>query len=125
MTNEILVNILMQLSSNKNNTGPIQTPDIDQQNFAPDRHDILVIALMYSSLALCLFAAGGALLAKLWLIEYHRAVKVVDESLSAHDRAINRQKIYGGLKKWGFGAIMASLPIILLISLVIFYLALQ
>jgi hypothetical protein len=122
ITNVILTDILKQLSSNT--TGILTIPPLSQE-FVPDPHDILVIALMYARLACCLIAAGGALLAKLWMIEYQRVVSVVDEPGGAHYQALNRQKIYGGLRAWRFGPILASLPILLLMSLTLFYLALQ
>jgi hypothetical protein len=121
ITNEILVAILQKLDSNK--TGPL--PDISQQDFVPDRHDILVISLMSASLATSLIASGGALLAKLWMIEYQKVVAIIDEPMGARDQALNRQRIYGGLTTWHFGPILALLPILLLVSLTLFYMALQ
>jgi hypothetical protein len=121
ITNEILIAIFQKLDSN--NTGPL--PDISQQDFVPDPHDILVVSLMYASLASSLVASAGALLAKLWMIEYQRVVAIADEPMGARDQALNRQIVYGGLRTWRFGPILALLPILLLISLTLFYLALQ
>jgi hypothetical protein len=80
---------------------------------------------MYASLASCIIAAGGALLAKLWLIEYQRTVGDISDAEGAHYQALNRQRAYGGLRAWRFGPVLALFPVLLLLSLILFYLALQ
>lgn len=75
VNNKILILILQQLASSNNDTSAI--PDatmLPQQPFVADRGVILINTLLFASLACCIIASAGALLAKLWLIEYRKDV---------------------------------------------------
>lgn len=122
-TNTILVAISRQLSSFNNGTFTSQDLPIlsTQPPFVPDKQDVIVISLLYASLAGCIISSAGALIAKLWLIDYR---KVVGEPGTAYDRALRRQRAYSGLKAWHFGTVIAALPTLVLLSVILFYAAL-
>jgi hypothetical protein len=123
-TNTILVVISRQLSSF--NSGTFAAPDLPILSsqlppFIPKKQDIVVISLLYASLASCIISSAAALIAKLWLIDYRQ---VVGEPGAAYDRALRRQRAYSGLKAWRLGTVIAALPTLLLISVILFYAAL-
>ena len=63
-----------------------------------------------------------ALAAKLWLVSYtHDAFSVG----SSYERAMKRQEVYNGILAWRMGAVINSLPVILLIALIMFGFAVQ
>ena len=57
------------------------------------------------------------LAAKLWLVSYARDAFSTG---SPYERAMKRQEIYNGILAWRMGAVIHSLPVILLIALVMF-----
>jgi hypothetical protein len=124
-TNTVLVAISRQLSSFNNGTFTAQDlPNLSTPlpEFVPTKNDIIVIALLYASLAGCIISSAGALIAKLWLIDYR---KVVGQPGTAYDRALRRQRAYTGLKAWRFSQVISALPTLVLISVILFYVALQ
>ena len=63
-----------------------------------------------------------ALAAKLWLVSYtHDAFSAG----SPYDRAMKRQEVYNGFLAWRMGAVINTLPVILLIALIMFGFAVQ
>jgi hypothetical protein len=63
-----------------------------------------------------------AMLAKIWLVEYH---KFIDQPGSHYDRAIRRQEAFRGLQSWHVGGIIEALPMFLFVAFILFYVALQ
>ncbi len=127
-TNELLVAISKQLRYISDNTN-LSIPavaSLPTTRFIPDDDGdqvFLVNALMFACLACCVIAAAGALLAKIWLIEYRSQI---DAPIGgAYFRATMHQRSVHGLQEWHFSAIMEALPIIGLLALLIFYFALQ
>ena len=120
----MLMAISRQLSSFNNGTYTAQDlpiPSTQLPPFIPEKQDIAVISLLYASLAGCIISAAGALIAKLWLIDYR---KVVGGPGTAYDRAIRRQRAYSGLIAWRLGTVIAVLPTLVLMSVILFYVAL-
>ena len=78
--------------------------------------------LLYTSLSLCIVVSVMALAAKLWLVSYtHDAFSAG----SPYERAMKRQEVYNGILAWRMGAVINTLPVILLTSLIMFGFAVQ
>jgi len=58
-----------------------------------------------------------ALAAKLWVTSYSERISSGE---TPHQRAMARQKAYSGVLVWRMGAMIQSLPLILLIALIAF-----
>ncbi len=74
-------------------------------------------SLWFVSLTLSLITALVAVLVKQWL---HQYVAIVSDS-SAHDRARIRQMRYAGLQTWQMPVIIGLLPVLLHVSLALFF----
>ena len=119
VTNQLLVGIYDQLVAQANNAplAPINITTILKLDDSDRDHAVLCYALLYSSLGLCSVAAVLALAAKLWVTSYgERAFS----GETPYQRAIKRQRAYSGVLVWRMGAVIQSLPLILLIALVAF-----
>jgi hypothetical protein len=92
-----------------------------QQPFVPATNDVYVCAMLFISLSCCIIASAGGLLAKRWLLAYRDSVS---QPGGAYDRALNRQRAFSAIKAWHLGSIIEMLPNIVLLSLLIFFLAL-
>ena len=74
-------------------------------------------AILYTSLSLCIIISVFSLVSKLWLVNYnHQAFSVG----SPYERAMKRQEAYNGVLVWNLGGVINTLPVILLISLLLF-----
>ncbi|KAG8957108.1 hypothetical protein FRC03_010526 [Tulasnella sp. 419] len=76
-----------------------------------------VNVLFFSSLTSSLIAAFGAVTAKQWLNEYANA----GHMLPRHKQGQRRQAKYDGLTSWHFWFVMELLPILLQLSLLLFF----
>jgi hypothetical protein len=121
VTNDILLVISQQLSSSNNATFTIPAATMLQQPFVPEKNDVYVCAMLFVSLSCCIIAGAGGLLAKLWLLAYHNSVS---RPGGAYDRALNRQRVFSAIKVWHLGPLIEMLPNIVLLSLILFFLAL-
>jgi hypothetical protein len=75
-------------------------------------------ALLYTSIALCIVVSVIALAAKLWLVSYSdRTSNLVG---LPYDRSVERQKLYNGVVEWRMGAVINTLPLILIIAVILF-----
>jgi Family of unknown function (DUF6535) len=119
ITNKLLIAIYDQLVAQANNASHprIDTDAILQLDKSDYDHAFLCNALLYSSLGLCSVAGVLALAAKLWVISYGERAS---SGGTPYDRAKNRQKAYSGVLVWKMGAVIHSIPLILLIALVVF-----
>ncbi|KAK0449020.1 uncharacterized protein EV420DRAFT_1312871 [Desarmillaria tabescens] len=86
-------------------------------SFAPSLADIWVNSLWFISLALSLTTALVAVLTKQWL---HQYISVVSD-ISPRGRGRIRQYRYMGLEKWQVPMIIGLLPILLHVSLGLFF----
>lgn len=120
VTNDILLTIVQQLSSSSNGTQTIPATAPPPQPFVPRSNDIYVCGMLFASLCGCIIASAGGFLAKLWLLAYRESVS---KPGGAYDRALNRQRAFSAIKAWHVGYIIEMLPSIVLLSLVLFFLA--
>ncbi|PBK71083.1 hypothetical protein ARMSODRAFT_883898, partial [Armillaria solidipes] len=84
---------------------------------SPTRSDEWVNSLWFVSLTLSLITALVAVLVKQWL---HQYVAIVSDS-SARDRARIRHLRYAGLQTWQVPMIIGLLPVLLHVSLALFF----
>jgi len=120
VTNKLIIAIYDQLVAQANNNTSltrINIDDISKLDKSDYKHAVLCNALLYSSLGLCSVAALLALAAKLWVTSYGQRISSGE---TPHERAMARQKAYSGVLVWRMGAVIQSLPLILLIALVVF-----
>lgn len=76
--------------------------------------------LFFASLCSSLVTAAGAVMAKQWLGTYERTGQIG----SLESQTLRRTEKFLGAEAWGLQPIVESLPAILLLSLVLFFLAL-
>ena len=106
------------IAQSNNTSIPPADPNFFFQQSESD-HEAAVIqnALLYTSLSLCIIVSVIALVSKLWLVGYnHQAFSVG----SPYERAIKRQEAYNGVLVWNLKGVINMLPVILLISLLLF-----
>ena len=109
----------IQMIAQSNNTS---IPPADPNSFfqqSKSDHDAAVIqnAILYTSLSLCIIVSVISLVSKLWLVNYnHQAFSVG----SPYERAMKRQEAYNGVLVWNLRGVINTLPVILLISLLLF-----
>ncbi|PBK71068.1 hypothetical protein ARMSODRAFT_883794, partial [Armillaria solidipes] len=89
-------------------------------NFSPSRSDEWLNSLWFVSLTLSLITALVAVLVKQWL---HQYVSIVSDS-SPRDRARIRHLRYAGLQTWHVPMIIGMLPVLLHVSLALFFVGL-
>lgn len=119
ITNDLLVAIYTQLAAQSDN---VSIPLVDtnayfDQNKTDYEYALSCSVLLYSSLSLSIVVSVIALAAKLWLVSYtHDAFSAG----SPYERAMKRQEVYNGIIVWRLGAVINTLPVILLIALIMF-----
>ncbi|SJL12508.1 uncharacterized protein ARMOST_15935 [Armillaria ostoyae] len=86
-------------------------------NFSPSRSDEWLNSLWFVSLTLSLITALVAVLVKQWL---HQYVAIVSDS-SPRDRARIRHMRYAALQAWQVPMIIGMLPVLLHVSLALFF----
>lgn len=114
---EVLFIMSAQLAANLTNPMPPAAP----KRFAPDRWVIRVNCLFLSSLICSLVAVFLAMNARTWVREYRRGLDLVPVP---EERELRRHYRYEGLLRWKMPEIIAALPIVLHISLLLFFAAL-
>ncbi|KAF9032868.1 hypothetical protein BDZ89DRAFT_1233012, partial [Hymenopellis radicata] len=92
------------------------SPDIP---FTPSRSYVWVNGLWYTSLSLSLITALVASLVKQWMHQYMAAT-----SGTPRDRCMIRQYRYDGYEKWGVSFIVGTLPVLMHLSLGLFFIGL-
>ncbi|EIN06666.1 hypothetical protein PUNSTDRAFT_31307, partial [Punctularia strigosozonata HHB-11173 SS5] len=118
---EILTRISMQLSSLTVNQGFINStiPAANLQKveqFTPSTSSVVVNLLWFTSLVFSLVSALCGIFTRQWLRQYAGW-----EVSSARQSVRLRQFRYNGLQRWGVPHIMTFLPILLQLSLVLFF----
>ena len=100
-----------------NSTGlnPPPKPSSDSPWTGPDRALVHVQAILFSSLAASLLTAFVAILCGQWLNRYSQ----VEMRGSLIDRSRDQQRKMNGMVTWGFKFVMASLPLMLQVSLLL------
>ncbi|KAK0489959.1 hypothetical protein EDD18DRAFT_561564 [Armillaria luteobubalina] len=110
----LLLEILKATALNGSQTA---IPSSPTDLFSPSRSDEWLNSLWFVSLTLSLIAALVAVLIKQWL---HQYVAVVSDS-SARDRARIRHMRFAGLQTWQVPVIIELLPVLLHVSLALFF----
>ncbi|KAK0193273.1 hypothetical protein F5146DRAFT_1029868 [Armillaria mellea] len=105
------------LKATTSNGSQISIPSSPTDFFSPSRSDEWTNSLWFVSLTLSLITALVAVLVKQWI---HQYVAIVSDS-SARDRARIRYMRYAGLQMWRVPMIIGLLPVLLHVSLVLFF----
>ncbi len=105
------------LKATMSNDSQISIPPSPTAFFSPSRSDEWINSLWFVSLTLSLTTALVAVLVKQWL---HQYVAIVSDS-SARDRARIRHMRYAGLQTWQVPMIIGLLPVLLHVSLALFF----
>ncbi|SJL12478.1 uncharacterized protein ARMOST_15905 [Armillaria ostoyae] len=105
------------LKATVSNDSQISIPPSPTSFFSPNRSDEWMNSLWFVSLTLSLITALVAVLVKQWL---HQYVTIVSDS-SARDRARIRHMRYAGLETWQVPMIIGLLPVLLHVSLALFF----
>lgn len=113
--------LLMMVVRSLNSTAFAGQDLVLPQFSGPDSTTIWVQSLLYASLGASLFAALAAMLGKEWVGHYAR----VGESGSIEDRCIDRQRKLVAMRAWRFDMVLASIPLLLQGSLLLFGIALS
>lgn len=119
---QVLLQISQQLASLQATgaNATTQPPSFQMTtNFQPSSQSVRINALWFSSLVFSLFSALVAIIVKQWTREYMVAV-----SLSPRDSVRLRQHRFDCMVAWHVPEIMALLPLLLQISLVLFFVGL-
>ncbi len=109
--------LLEILKATASNGSQISIPSSPTDFFSVSRSDEWVNSLWFVSLTLSLITALVAVLVKQWL---HQYIAIVSDS-SARDRARIRHMRYAGLQTWQVPMIIGMLPVLLHISLALFF----
>ncbi|SJL12530.1 uncharacterized protein ARMOST_15957 [Armillaria ostoyae] len=113
----LLFEILKAMASNGSQPS---IPSSPTAFFSTSRSDEWMNSLWFVSLTLSLITALVAVLVKQWL---HQYIAIVSDS-SAHDRARIRHMRYAGLQTWQVPMIIGLLPVLLHVSLALFFVGL-
>ena len=119
----ILAQISQQLSHLSNNGGQIisvQPPYTPSGRFQATRSNLVVNILWFTSLTLALMSASVGILVKQWLQEYS---DLMSNQVTEH--VCIRQYRFQALRAWHVSAIMKLLPLLLQVSLFLFFIGLS
>ncbi len=105
------------LKATASNGSRLSIPSSPTAFFSPSHSDVWINSLWFASLTLSLITALVAGLVKQWLYQY---VAAVSDS-SARDHARIRHMRYAGLPTWRVPMIIGLLPVLLHVSLALFF----
>ncbi len=108
---DILRSISQQLAHQRTTA---VAPDMPQP-FRSSGFDVILNSLLDASFLTSVITSAMTLWAKQWLRKY-----TLDESASSHDRALVRLHRYDVLRRWDIRAIVASISILLQVSVLLF-----
>jgi hypothetical protein len=109
-TRDILYTISQQLANNS-------LPPFPPAKYETPQYAVVVNGLFFTSLSCSLIAALLAVLALQWVANYDMGLNT---SL-ARKRALQRHIRWMGIEKWKMGEIIASLPLLIFVSLFLFF----
>jgi len=90
-------------------------------DFSPPEYIVVVNALFYASLGIMLLAAFIAMLIKSWVREFDRGLQAMS---LPEQRAKTREFRYLGLEYWKLSEMVAILPLLIQLSLLLFFIGL-
>jgi hypothetical protein len=109
-TRDILYTISQQLANSS-------IPAFPQVNYETPQYAVVVNGLFFTSLSCSIIAALLAVLALQWVANYDMGLN----TSSARKRAIQRHIRWKGIETWKMGEIIASLPLLIFVSLFLFF----
>jgi hypothetical protein len=109
-TRDILYTISQQLANSS-------TPPFPKVHHETPLYAVVVNGFFFASLSCSLIAALLAVLALQWVANYDMGLN----TSSAQKRALQRHTRWTGIEKWKMGEIIASLPLLIFISLFLFF----
>ncbi|CCA71747.1 hypothetical protein PIIN_05682 [Serendipita indica DSM 11827] len=112
-TRDILLVVSRQLAN-------ASTPAFEHEEFTPEAWAVRVNYCFLTSISCSLVAALGAVLALQWVGSYDFGLI----RSSAKMRATQRQLRYNGIKKWKLAQLISILPLLIYISLFLFFIGL-
>ncbi len=115
-TTVALLQKISQQLANPNETAA----DFDEEEFSPDRYVVRVNIFWFLSLAFSLVAALMGILCKQWLYEFRR-----DAGLSNQNTLALRHMRMLSMEKWRVPSIVSSLPLLLQLGLIFFFIGLM
>lgn len=107
--------LLEQLLSSFNNQS--LPAGVQDTAFSPGGRVVRQNCLFFASLFSSLLAAAGAVLAKQWLAHYERT----GQTGPLDEQGLRRTKKFLGAKKWKLGHMVEALPMLILLSLGLFF----
>src|SRR5450432_4146565 len=113
---EILVDITIQYF---NSIGNQSRTNLTRPDFAPTFEAISINCLLFASLGASLIAALASVVALQWVADYDAAI--TRGGSSPENRAKRRQFRHAGVVGWRMSEIIASLPLLLYSSVVLFW----
>ncbi|KIM20823.1 hypothetical protein M408DRAFT_122873 [Serendipita vermifera MAFF 305830] len=112
----VMVDVMIFFTNNMaNGTHTPYTPP----EFEAKKTDIIVNCLFYASLSASLVAALASVVALQWVADYDAAI--TRGGSSPEDRAKRRQFRHAGVVSWRMGEVIATLPLLLYFSVVLFF----
>jgi hypothetical protein len=109
-TRDILYTISQQLANNS-------FPPFPRVKYEDPQYAVVVNGLLFTSLSFSLIAALLAVLALQWVANYDMGLN----TSSARKRALQRHTRWKGIERWKMGEIIASLPLLIFVSLFLFF----
>ncbi|PVG04036.1 hypothetical protein CPB86DRAFT_842303, partial [Serendipita vermifera] len=109
-TRDILFSISHQLANNS-------IPAFQRVEYETPEYAVVVNGLLFTSLSCSLIAALLAVLALQWVANYDMGLN----TSSAKKRALQRHARWMGIERWKMGEIIASLPLLIFVSLFLFF----
>ncbi|CAG7847593.1 SubName: Full=Uncharacterized protein {ECO:0000313/EMBL:CCA74490.1} [Serendipita indica DSM 11827] len=113
---EITNQLLIALTRNE-----AASPETTGSNFTPPQYAVRVNAFFFASLFTALLSALAAMLLKQWISYYTQGLKRIS---SKQIRARTRQFRYDAVRRWKLGGVVALVPVILHLSLFLFFVGL-
>ncbi|PVF98784.1 hypothetical protein CPB86DRAFT_704525, partial [Serendipita vermifera] len=110
MTRDILFAISNQLANNS-------VPAFQRLEYKTPEYAVIVNGLLFTSLSCSLIVALLAVLALQWVANYDMGLN----TSSAQKRALQRHARWMGIERWKMGEIIASLPLLIFVSLFLFF----
>ncbi|KAF8881621.1 hypothetical protein BD779DRAFT_1004715 [Infundibulicybe gibba] len=96
------------------------TAPLPPQTFVPTARSVRVNGCFFISLAFSLMSAAGAMVSKVWCIQYARRPVLG----SPHKQALRRQWHYNGIHKFRYQDVLDCLPVLLYTSIIVFMIGL-
>lgn len=115
---EVMMNVMIRLSMQSANSS---IEPFVLQPFRISSTAIAINSLLFASLGLTLSCAMVSMLVKQWIREFDRGLR---STIDPEARALKRESRLNALLAWRLNNIVASLPLLLIIALILFFIGL-